>query len=115
MPGVTQVGVFETAYATLRLQVVRSNPAFPGELTTTQFSQASYLTNFDPSKPNLEAALLPLRKEDKETLKDAAKYAIHKAQNQWILPTHPIYGQGILLPKSFRDTTPSVVVGDRGT
>lgn len=39
--------------------------------------------------------------------------AVHQENGKWVLPSHPILGTGVLLPKSFRET--GVRVGDRGT
>lgn len=63
------VSVFETAFANVKLRLVRRNPYLPSEDSSTRLlSQASYLINFDPSKVLFEQAILPLRSEDLENV-----------------------------------------------
>lgn len=114
------VSLFETAFANLRMQVTRQNPLVPGEFITTTLSQASYLLNFDPEKSNFESILLAPTEADLKNLKEVTHEAsptpfiAHKENGHWILPSSPSLGTGLLLPKSFRDSSPGILIGDRG-
>lgn len=79
---------FELAAATLRLEVHR--PQSGNE--ASYISQAAYLGSFDPDNSSLQQAML---QEPMHTL-----------------PTSPQLGEGILLPKHFREA--GAKVGDRG-
>jgi len=120
IPTKTTVTIFETAFANVRMQVTRQNPLVPGEFITTTFSQASYLLNFDSEKNGFESILLPPTSRDLEHLKEITRdenptlYTVHQENGKWILPTSPSLGEGVLLPKSFRDSSPGVLIGDKG-
>ncbi len=93
LPGI-QVRDYEMAAATLKLQLGRVHGKNNEDLFLTQ---GLYLSSYDPENKTLLKTILPL--SDKVTL-------------QKKLPTHPKFGEGILLPKSFKEAGASI--GDRG-
>jgi lipoprotein-releasing system permease protein len=119
-----KVSFFDTAFANVRLRLVRftgapSNNSFEQESTTHLLSQASYLINFDPTQ-NLGILLLAPTIQDKVNIQDVSArlgtpldLEVKKVANLWQLPSHPHLGQGAILPKSFRDS--GVLIGDSGT
>ncbi|MDB6081729.1 MAG: transporter permease [Chlamydiia bacterium] len=92
-----EVSVFETAFATTTIRLIRQDTsAQQGEFTTRVLTQPSYLVNFELELQNLQkkSMLLPSQLSDSEI--------------QRLLSDN-----GVVLPKSFRDS--GVHVGDHGT
>lgn len=105
---------FEMTVGNLRLHLQRNASANrqPGDQQTNDrfLSQTAYLGNFDSDNPSLAQTILPLSQEDLANL-DISPSKIYQP-NRLVLPSDPILGDGILLPKTYRDT--GVLAGDQG-
>lgn len=104
------ISTFETAFANVHIRLVRPSHLGTQEASTQLLTQASYLMNFDPEKKNLDTILLPQTAEDRENCERiqeemgiTSTLSIEKHDTQWLLPMNATLGQGVLLPKSFRD------------
>lgn len=87
--------IFETAFATTTVRLVRTTPQTSfDELTTRILTQPSYLVNFDPESKTIDRVIIP------------SQYTIGQIKQS-------IANDGALFPKSFRDA--GVLIGDRGT
>lgn len=110
IPGLTAHD-YEMAVSNLRLHMIRDLPN--GQQQESFLNQASYLGSFDPDNALLLQTMLPTSPEDLNNGKFLLK--AHKktiAELQKSLPSHPHMGDGMLLPKSFRDG--GALLGDRG-
>lgn len=106
---------YEMTFGNLRLNISSTN---------SSLSQAAYLGSFDPHNAALKSVLLPINdREIKEALSGIHKdrvppslwyQTVQKAQDalEYILPSDRIAGQGMILPKGFREG--GVRLGDRG-
>jgi ABC-type lipoprotein release transport system permease subunit len=101
----TQVRDFEMSAANLKIKLVRPSPQGP---TESVLSQAAYIGTFDPSNPTYAKTLLNYSPRDKEN----AIALVTQNESGYVLPSHNKFGQGILLPKGFREA--GVVAGDKG-
>lgn len=94
--------------------------AVPNQFFHSTLTQAAYLGSYDPDNLDFSKALLPLSREDIANLHQQIPSSYSTAHPLWpyvsdaqlILPTHPVLGDGVLLPRSFRNA--EVLVGDRG-
>lgn len=108
---------FEMTLANLKLKLLRENQS--------NISQTAYLGSFDPKNPAFAKTLLPVAQADIENTRKMAAlegdqidpdkkpspYWISKDQD-YHLPQDLKRGQGILLPKGFKES--GVLIGDRG-
>lgn len=115
---------FEMTVGNIRLFLVRPNNAASNK--ETALSQTTYLGTFEPKNPALQHVILPLSEADKNNL----TYALRSTKNssadgllarlenepdgtkKLILPTDTVFGEGILVPKSYRQG--GALIGDRG-
>lgn len=98
IPGVTATE-YEMTVATLKLNLLRKG-------TQSTLSQTAYIGTFDASNPLWDKTILPFEEAD---LKNST--ANLRLKN-YVLPTDARLGEGVLLPKSFKEA--GVLVGDRG-
>lgn len=90
---------YEMTVANLKLNLVRH-----GSLST--LSQTAYLGTFDPKNPLWDKTLIAYEEAD---FKNSTPSLRLQNQN---LPKDPLYGEGVILPKSFKNS--GVLTGDRG-
>jgi lipoprotein-releasing system permease protein len=119
VPGLS-CDIFETAPASLKVRLIRQETPYAPPMEQT-ISQSSYLVSFDPSNQFLNISLLPTTEQDIQNIlnqglspgENVSSLSIEKKGQNWVLPHDTQRGEGILLPKSFRDA--GTLVGDRGT
>jgi len=106
---------FELTVSNLRLQLVRDSHS--NEPTTSALSQASYIGSLDEDNPSLAKSILPVTEEDLQNARefiadlDPSTFCV-QCEPKVVLPSNPIAGDGVLLPKGFKDS--GVLIGDRG-
>lgn len=108
---------FEMAAATLNLQMNRNQKS---EDQQSFLSQTAYLGSFDPDNAALMQSILPVIKEDIHNFLKSIFINPGAALNKIVgngsslkaLPSDEKLGDGILLPKSFRNG--GVLIGDQG-
>lgn len=113
LPGF-HVSDYEMTFGNLRLYLSNGS----------SISQAAYFGSFDPKNVSLKAVLIPITDADiKEGFQFAGKnhvqpslwYQTKKMPDgkiEYLLPSDPMAGEAVLLPKSFRDG--GAKMGDRG-
>ncbi|MBS0654673.1 MAG: ABC transporter permease [Verrucomicrobia bacterium] len=113
IPGLS-CDIFETAPASLKVRLIRQEAPYAPPTEQT-ISQSSYVVSFDPTNQFLNISLLPITEEDKQNIlnQHLPPLWVEKRGQEWVLPHDAQRGEGILLPKSFRDA--GTLVGDRGT
>lgn len=107
---------FEMGNGNLHLLLYRKTEK--GEESLAEIRQGSFVGTYPSANPNLRKTLLPLTAAD---LSNLLIHAPDKRLNSFFeknssfpqLPTDPILGEGVLLPRSFREV--GVRVGDEGT
>lgn len=110
VPGLV-VQEYEMAVGNLRLHIVREMA--DGNKVESYLTQAAYLGSFDPTNSLLLQTSIPNTEND---LKNAKRNGINiDTQNTVLshgLPTSKLKGDGILVPKGFRDA--GALLGDPG-
>jgi len=102
---------YEMSGGLLRLELIRPDETHPGESTRSFLTQVAYLASFSEKNPFLKDLLLAPSQRDLQHLKFIREPKLAE-QKFTQLPTHPRFGSGLLLPKSFQDS--GVLIGDHG-
>lgn len=110
VPGLV-VQDYELTVANIRLHIVRDLPN--GDQSETYLTQAAYLGPFDPTNLPLLHTILPNTELDqKNAVRNIPKKIVQSLSMIDGIPSLPRNGDGILVPKGFRDA--GAMLGDPG-
>lgn len=102
---------FEMTISNLRLRLLRKQPGLEGQYSQSFITQMTYLGSYDSHNKSLPKTILPPSQEDMENIvaMELPKQPFQKGSS---LPSLQEFGDGILLPKNFKEV--GVRIGDRG-